>query len=58
MIPKPVIEEDKKAIERHNFGFASFNDEPTSVKVENPIVEPVKQIPLDRKSLALLKLRR
>jgi hypothetical protein len=57
MVPKPVIEEDKKAIERHNFNFASFDDEPT--KLDQPIEqEPIKQIPIDKKSLALLKLRR
>jgi hypothetical protein len=56
MVPKPIIEEDKKAIERHNFGFATFDDEP--LKEDQIKQDPVKQIPLDKKSLALLKLRR
>ena len=58
MVPKPVIEEDRKAIERHNFNFASFNDEPNNIDLPTPPPEPIKQVPLDKKSLALLKLRR
>jgi hypothetical protein len=54
-IPKPIIDEDAKAIERHNFGFASFNDDQPIVAKE----EPKKiQVSMDRKTLALLKLRR
>jgi len=54
-IPKPVIDEDAKAIERHNFAFANFNDEKPTVTKE----EPKKiQVSIDRKTLALMKLRR
>ena len=53
-IPKPIIDEDKKAIERHNFGFANFDDKPQIIKEE---VKKV-QIITDKKMLALLKLRR
>jgi len=55
-IPKPIIEEDKKAIERHNFGFASIDDGIKSVE----IIKENKPMPIvtDKKSLALLKLRR
>jgi len=54
-IPKPIIDEDKKAIERHNFGFANFNDE--IVKETN---EPQSKgnIVINKKTLALLKLKR
>jgi len=54
-IPKPIIDEDAKAIERHNFGFASFNDDQPIVAKEEPKKIPVS---MDRKTLALLKLRR
>ncbi len=49
-IPKPLIEEDAKAIERHNFGFASYDK----------IVEPPKPQPVitNKKTLALLKLKK
>lgn len=55
-IPKPIIDEDKKAIERHNFGFASIDDNVKPVIV----VKDEKKIPVvtDKKSLALLKLRK
>jgi hypothetical protein len=54
-VPKPSISEDEKAIEKHNFGFSSFNDK----EITTPI-EVKKQIPIitDKKMLTLLKLRR
>lgn len=53
-IPKPIIDIDDKAIERHNFGFANFDETPQIIK------EDVKknQVITDKKMLALLKLRR
>lgn len=52
-IPKPIIDEDKKALEKFNFNFASVDEEPKEII-------PVKKqvIITDKKSLALLKLRR
>jgi len=66
-IPKPNIDEDNKAINRHNFNFAAID---TTLEIENTIkIDTVKSetnksdIPnqlviKDKKSLALLKLRR
>jgi hypothetical protein len=51
-IPKPIIDEDKKAIERHNFGFANFNDE----TIKEP--ENKGNVVINKKTLALLKLKR
>jgi hypothetical protein len=52
-VPKPIIDEDKKALEKFNFNFASIDEEPKEII-------PVKKqvIITDKKSLALLKLRR
>ena len=44
-LPKPTIEEDKKAIEKHNFNFASLDEEPTQPQVK----------PVERKSLLAIK---
>jgi len=55
-IPKPTIEEDKKAIERHNFGFAALDDSVKQVEVIKE--EKPMSIVTDKKSIALLKLRR
>lgn len=55
-IPKPIIEEDKKAIERHNFGFASIDDNVKQVEVKQE--EKKIQLVTDKKALALLKLRK
>jgi hypothetical protein len=55
-IPKPAIDEDTKAINRHNFNFASIDNQ-----IETEIKEEIKSpqiIIKDKKSLALLKLRR
>jgi hypothetical protein len=59
VIPKPIIDEDKKAIERHNFGFASISNttDNTIDNNENNIIEN-KKIITDKKTLALLKLKR
>lgn len=54
-IPKPVIDEDTKAIERHNFGFANFNEEASNIINKEPDKPPVIA---NKKTLALLKLRR
>jgi hypothetical protein len=52
-VPKPFIEEDNKALERHNFGFALYENNDT-------IIEPLKPQPVitNKKTLALLKLKR
>ena len=60
VVPKPIIEEDKKAIERHNFGFASVEDNTLS---SNNVIDTVESITTqkvitDKKTLALLKLKR
>ena len=61
-IPKPVIDEDKKAIEKHNFGFASIENTNNTNNGNNLIdtVESIenKKIITDKKILALLKLKR
>ena len=56
-IPKPNIDEDTKAINRHNFNFASIDNQ---IETENniPKVENNNLIIKDKKTLALLKLRR
>ncbi len=65
-IPKPDIEEDKKAIDKHNFNFASIdmdintpnniNKTPPNRQLNKP--PPNKLAVKDKKTLALLKLRR
>ncbi|NBY41515.1 MAG: hypothetical protein EBQ66_11725 [Flavobacteriia bacterium] len=61
-IPKPIIEEDSKAIERHNFGFANFDEqqekkETTKIDVKSVVNNKVSIIK-DKKMLALMKLRK
>lgn len=56
-IPKPVITDDFKAIEKHNFNFSSFDDKPIEI-VTNPIVNEVKNVVINKQTLALLRLRR
>jgi hypothetical protein len=55
-IPKPNIDEDKKAIDRHNFDFAVF-EEPKEIPVEKTPPKPLPPI-TDKKTLTLLKLRK
>jgi glutaredoxin len=59
-VPKPEIQEDKKAIDRHNFSFASID---LDIKETQPVQKVIQKAPQqiavkDRKTLALLKLRR
>lgn len=65
-IPKPNIDEDNKAINRHNFNFAAID---TTLETDNIIKSEINKLETnkpnttqlvikDKKSLALLKLRR
>jgi len=56
-IPKPVINDDFKAIEKHNFNFSSFDDKPIEI-VTPPIVQEVKNVVINKQMLTLLRLRR
>jgi len=59
-IPKPVINDDFKAIEKHNFNFSSFDDKPIEI-VTPPIVQEVqevKKVVINKQMLTLLRLRR
>ena len=59
-IPKPNIEEDKKAIDKNNSIFSSINIEEDNTKLINNTKTINNAIPLanDKRTLALLKLRR
>jgi hypothetical protein len=62
-VPKPVIDEDKKAIEKHNFGFASIETTTHNTNGANNLIDTAesienKKIITDKKVLALLKLKR
>jgi hypothetical protein len=62
-VPKPVIDEDKKAIEKHNFGFASIETTTVNTNSGNNLIDTAesienKKIITDKKILALLKLKR
>ena len=54
-IPKPLIEEDKKAIDKHHFNFSAFDTE----NINNPPAQPSAPVIIkDKKTLALMKLRK
>ena len=59
-VPKPFIDEDKKAIEKHNFGFASIENNSNNSNNLIDTAEPIenKKVITDKKTLALLKLKR
>ena len=54
-IPKPLIEEDKKAIDKHYFNFSAFDTENINIP---PPQSPTPVIIKDKKTLALMKLRK
>lgn len=54
-LPKPTIEEDKKAIEKHNFNFACLDDEPKQPDIKQ--IEKKPLILLKQKKDLLKKLR-
>ena len=59
MIPKPNIEEDKKAIDKHNFAFASIENIDLQISDNNKIIKEQPKLNMkDKKTLALLKLKR
>jgi thiol-disulfide isomerase/thioredoxin len=58
-IPKPVIDEDEKALEKNTFSFLSFDDNINTKNEIKPITKEVKIIPpINKRMLTLLKLRR
>ncbi len=59
-IPKPLIEEDKKAIDKHYFNFSVFDTENNDTQ-NNDTQITQQNTPIiikDKKTLALLKLRK
>jgi hypothetical protein len=59
-IPKPNIEEDSKAVMRHNFNFSTIDqqlEQDQTINKQN-INNKIPIVPKDKKSLTLLKLRR
>lgn len=54
-LPKPTIEEDSKAIEKHNFGFAAIETDVTPPVIVTEVVK--KPIIFDRRTIALMKRR-
>jgi hypothetical protein len=57
-IPKPIIEEDKKAIDKHNFNFSSI-ELSTTIEDETIQFQKINNVVIkDKKTLALLKLRK
>jgi hypothetical protein len=56
-LPKPNIDEDKKAIEKHNFNFASVDDCPSFDEPKSDPNQRPKMI-INKKQLAIMKVRR
>jgi thiol-disulfide isomerase/thioredoxin len=62
-IPKPVIDEDEKALEKNIFPFLSFDDNSNTKNEIKPIIKSInKEVkiipPINKRMLTLLKLRR